>query len=348
MPEVLTIVGARPQFVKAAAVSRVFAKSASLQESIVHTGQHFSPEMSDIFFRELSIPEPIANLGVGGGAHGATTGKMLAALEEFMLRHQPDWVLVYGDTNSTLAGALAASKLHIPVAHVEAGLRSYNRKTSEEVNRILTDHLSSGLFCPTSNSVRCLEAEGITTNVQLVGDVMLDAVKFYQKNLQARTSGENYFLCTLHRAENVDYKDRLDSITTGLGALEHRVVFPIHPRTRKRLKSYSMTLPPNIEVIDPVSYLSMLQLVNDADLILTDSGGLQKEAYFLGKPCVTLRDETEWVELVDAGANVLAGSNPESIVAGVDRMLGVPVKSGIAFGDGNAAGAIVRHLEGRV
>jgi len=348
MLKVLTVVGARPQFVKAAAVSRAFAKSSLIEESIVHTGQHFSPEMSKVFFDELSIPQPVVNLGVGGGAHGITTGKMLAALEEYMTRHQPDWVLVYGDTNSTLAGGLAASKLQIPVAHVEAGLRSYNRRMPEEVNRVLTDHLSTDLFCPTPKSVRCLEAEGITTNVHLVGDVMFDVVKFYQSNLKSKEIREKYLLCTLHRAENVDHRERLDSIIAALGSLGQRIVFPIHPRTRKRLVEYEIALPRNVDVISPLSYIPMLQLVNDAELVLTDSGGLQKEAYFLGKPCVTLRDETEWVELIDAGANVLAGSSPKLIVAGVAKMRGVAIENDVGFGDGNAAGAIVRHLESGV
>ena len=360
---ILTVVGARPQFVKAAVVSREIARLAAagtdISECLVHTGQHYDEKMSDIFFEEMRIPKPAHRLEVGGMSHGSMTGRMLEQLEPLMQAEAPDWVLVYGDTNSTLAGALAAAKLHIPVAHVEAGLRSFNRAMPEEINRVLTDHLSSLLFAPTSQAVKNLSAEGIQgTKVIRSGDVMYDASRYYsqlagQSDLLDRLkvrAGE-YFLATIHRAENVDAVGKLEAIVNALieSSSKHPVVWPIHPRTRKalhELKLLSGKQLENIRLIDPVGYLDMVQLEQHARLILTDSGGVQKEAYFFEVPCVTIRSETEWVELVECGANRLAAPDDTAgIVAAVDAALltkGFPAPG--LYGDGHSARAIVSSL----
>ncbi len=317
MLKLLSVVGARPQFIKAASVSRYIRKKHC--EILVHTGQHYDYGMSGIFFAELNIPKPDYNLGVGSGTHGKQTGEMLARLEEVLLSHRPDWVLVYGDTNSTLAGALAAVKLEIPVAHVEAGLRCYNRKVPEEINRLLTDHLSRILFCPSDRAVHNLAKEGITSGVYNVGDVMYDAILDYA-DISGRRSTimerlklkeKSFLLVTVHRPANTDVRENLQKIINGCGSLDFPVVFPLHPRTKRRIKEFGLeeklAEAENILAIEPVGYFDMLVLEKNCLKILTDSGGVQKEAYLLGTPCITMREETEWVETVESGWNTLAG-----------------------------------------
>lgn len=311
---ILTVVGARPQFIKAAAVSRAIRNSADFSEILIHTGQHFDSMMSDVFFRELEIGKPEVNLAIHGGTHGTMTGQMLAGIETYLIERKPDWLLVYGDTNSTLAGALAAAKLHIPVVHVEAGLRSFNRRMPEEVNRVLTDHVSALLLSPTMTGVRNLQAEGITRGVHHVGDVMYDAMLHAQKRSREMSSiladlglGDGGFaLATVHRAENTDDPARLQAVMNAIvetaGGLP--VVLPVHPRTRQAI-ARSGTQLGSIRTIDPVGYIDMVRLLDGAKVVLTDSGGLQKEAYFARRPCVTLRDETEWTETLEHGWNRL-------------------------------------------
>jgi UDP-GlcNAc3NAcA epimerase len=322
--KVLTIVGARPQFIKAAPVSRELRKQH--HEVLVHTGQHYDATMSDIFFRELEIPEPDYNLAIGSGPHGEQTGAMLAAIERVLLVENPNWVLVYGDTNSTLAGALAAAKLHCKVAHVEAGLRSFNRRMPEELNRVLTDHISDLLFCPTETAVDNLAREGITDGVHLVGDVMHEALLWAAEKAKVRSTilqdlrveRKRYLLVTVHRAENTDDPARLRAILDAFAAIGEQIVFPVHPRTRKALQDLAVgSLPRHVKMIEPVGYLDMVELEHSARLILTDSGGIQKEAYWFGVPCITLRDETEWVETVTSGWNVLVGADTTRIVSTV-------------------------------
>ena len=337
--KILTVVGARPQFIKAAPVSRVLRRTH--EEVLVHTGQHYDDNMSDVFFRELSIPEPDINLGVGSGSHGAQTGAMLQGIEKVVIDTKPDWVLVYGDTNSTVAGALVAAKLQVKLAHVEAGLRSFDRRMPEEVNRVLADHVSDLLLCPTRVAVRNLAHEGIGSGVHLVGDVMYDAFLF---NMEAAREQSQvletlgiepgaFALVTVHRAENTDDAERLHSIVLGLEASEQEVVLPIHPRTRSRLTD---ALPPRIHVVEPVGYIDMLALESAATVIATDSGGVQKEAYFLSKPCVTLRDSTEWSETIEAGWNILVGADAKKI-ADAMRTFRPEGKRPDLFGDGHAA-----------
>src|SRR5687767_11661717 len=314
--KIATIIGARPQFVKAAAFSRIVAGRADMEEILIHTGQHYDFNMSEVFFQQLNIPPPRYNLGVGSGHHGAQTGKMLEMIEAAFQKEKPNVVLVYGDTNSTLAGALAAAKLHIPVAHVEAGLRSFNRRMPEEINRVLTDHASSALFAPTQAAVEHLAAEGVPADrVHLVGDVMYDAALAYARVAEAQSAilrslglaAGRYALATIHRAENTDDPRRLQQICRGLAetAAAMPVVFPVHPRTRAALKRADIALAdrPGLTLCDPVGYLDMTMLEKSAALIVTDSGGVQKEAYFHGVPCITVREETEWTELVDLGWN---------------------------------------------
>jgi UDP-GlcNAc3NAcA epimerase len=312
--KILTVVGARPQFVKAAAVSRVLRQNADFEEVLVHTGQHFDYAMSEIFFRELDIPAPQEHLAVHGGGHGEMTGRMLQSLEATLTRHKPEWVLVYGDTNSTLAAALAAVKLLIPVAHVEAGMRSFNRRMPEEINRVLTDHISTLLLTPTMTGVRNLAAEGITQGVTHVGDVMYDAMlhampRAKQNSTILRDLGlkeGGYALATVHRAETTGDPARLDAVMTALKAEAQRqpLVFPVHPRTRQAIARHGVTLG-CIRAVEPVGYIDMVRLLDGAALVMTDSGGLQKEAYFARRPCITLRDETEWPETVAHGWNRL-------------------------------------------
>jgi len=325
MIKILTILGARPQFIKAGTVSREIqrqkAEGKDLKEIIVHTGQHFDANMSDIFFDEMKIPKPDYNLGINGLGHGAMTGQMLEKIEEVLLKEKPDWVIVYGDTNSTIAGVLAASKLHIKVAHIEAGLRSFNMHMPEEVNRILTDRISNILFCPTQNAVDNLEKEGYNTlDIKIVknGDVMQDGALFY-RDLAIKPDVEltdNYILSTIHRAENTDDPQRLKAIFKALNeiAKEIQIVLPLHPRTKNILKTSDIKLSNNITIIEPIGYLKMVYLIKNAKMIMTDSGGLQKEAFFFEKPCITLRDETEWVELIKNRYNVLAGADKNKIV----------------------------------
>jgi len=311
--KVLTVVGARPQFIKSAPVSRQLRGDA-IDETIVHTGQHHDPELSDIFFSELQIEPPKHHLGIHGGSHGEMTGRMLTELEKVMVSERPSLVLVYGDTNSTLAGALAASKLSIPIAHVEAGLRSFNRGMPEEINRVVTDHLSSLLFCPTSTSVANLEAEGIVSGIHFIGDVMYDAAITLGGIARARSDilrdlridERGYSVATIHRAENTDDPKRLSQIVAYLNAeaRELPIILPMHPRTRAAVERHATDLS-GLRVIPPLGYLDMTRLVQGASCVYTDSGGLQKEAYFHRVPCVTLRGETEWVETVEAGWNRL-------------------------------------------
>ncbi|MDP1715408.1 MAG: UDP-N-acetylglucosamine 2-epimerase (non-hydrolyzing) [Anaerolineales bacterium] len=317
---IASIVGARPQFIKAAPVSRALA--SDFKEVFIHTGQHYDHGMSEVFFTEMEMRPPDFNLGIGGGSHGEQTGKMLVELEKIFDNVKPDCVLVYGDTNSTLAGALAAAKAGIPLAHVEAGLRSYNRAMPEEVNRVLTDHVSSMLFCPTHAAVENLAKEGIVNGVHRVGDVMCDALLHNLANARARSkilrrldlkAGE-YSLATVHRAANTDDAERMRSILSGLGRLSTRVVFPVHPRTRKVIQEWGISAGSNVLMVEPVGYFDMLILQENADCILTDSGGVQKEAYLAGVRCITLREETEWVETVSGGWNKLVGANTNMIV----------------------------------
>jgi UDP-GlcNAc3NAcA epimerase len=340
---ILTVVGARPQFIKSAAISHAIAAAAgSLEEILVHTGQHYDPEMSEIFFRELGIPAPEYHLGIHGGGHGEMTGRMLTALENVIRRSRPKLVLVYGDTNSTLAGALAAAKLHVPVAHVEAGLRSFNRRMPEEINRVLTDHVSQLLFCPTAASVANLAREGIVHGVHQLGDVMHDATLLMAGLADKRSrildqlelEPKRYAVATVHRAENTDSSQRLASILAYLQqvAREMPVVFPLHPRTRRAISRTDAGFD-GLTITRPLGYLDMLRLTASAALVLTDSGGLQKEAYFHRVPCVTLREETEWVETVACGWNRL-WSDAEY----------APRREIADYGKGDAAGRIVAVL----
>jgi UDP-N-acetylglucosamine 2-epimerase (non-hydrolysing)/UDP-GlcNAc3NAcA epimerase len=368
----VTIVGARPQFIKAAAVNRAiqnFNKSRrQIHEILVHTGQHYDILMDKVFFDELELPRPLYHLGVGSGSHAKQTGLMLERIEAVLRIEKPEVVVAYGDTNSTLAGALAAAKLNIPVAHVEAGLRSYDRAMPEEINRLLTDHLSALLFCPTDQAVRNLLKEGIedgkTRSVENVGDVMYDSILYYSKkaekkstiledlglwNPQSAIHIPQYYLTTLHRAENTDDPKRLRSILKALDELGRivPVILPLHPRTRKMMNDYHLSSKfKNVRRIEPVSYLNMLKLERNAKAILTDSGGVQKEAYWFKIPCVTLRDETEWPETVQSGWNKLAGTDPRKIVQEVNQLekrRPAEKRKGI-FGDGKASEEIVRKL----
>lgn len=321
--KIFTIIGARPQFIKAATLSRALKLHSNnkLKEIIVHTGQHYDTNMSEIFFTELNIPLPTYNLGVGGGSHGQNTGRMLEKIEELLLIEKPNIVLVYGDTDSTLAGALAAAKLHIPIVHVEAGLRSFNKQMPEEINRILTDQISQILFCPTEAAIANLQLEGFDRkSVQIFksGDVMQDSAIHYSKYAKPPKNfslSDGFILTTLHRAENTNNKDRLKAIIDALNYLHKNVspvILPIHPRTRKILLEQELVL--DIHLIEPVGYLEMIWLLKHAGLVLTDSGGVQKEAFFFNKACVTMRDETEWVELVELGANILVGADRNKII----------------------------------
>lgn len=344
--KILTVIGARPQFVKAAVISRALAARTSLREVIVHTGQHFDDNMSTVFFDELGIPTPAYNLGIGGGSHGANTGRALEAVERVMQKQRPDIVMVFGDTDSTLAGALAAAKLCIPVAHVEAGLRSFNRQMPEEVNRVLTDHLSSLLFSPSAGARANLEREGIPgQRVQVVGDVMYDAVRTFAPVAARRSTvvaalglaPGDYTLATLHRKENTDNPDRLRSILAGLARGEQPTVLPLHPRTRQRMAEFGIDCEPGIRLIDPLGYFDMMELERNARVIATDSGGVQKEAYFHGVPCVTMRDETEWVELVALGVNRLVGADADAIADSLRRPPRIAGAAQNIYGDGATA-----------
>jgi UDP-N-acetylglucosamine 2-epimerase len=362
-------VGARPQFIKAAPVSRALKKHC--REILVHTGQHYDINMSEIFFNELNMPLPDYNLEVGSGTHGQQTGLMLIKSEEVMLKEKPDAVLVYGDTNSTLAGALAASKLHIPVAHVEAGLRSFNMKMPEEQNRIVTDHLSTLLFCPTDTAVTNLQHEGITKKVFNVGDVMYDAVLYNIRQVEKKHTMQSclkqlkhiddfskretlltaiqpkaYYFATIHRAENTDSNQRLQAILLSLSELRLPVLFPLHPRTKKSISELAAMIPENIIFVEPIGYQAMLYLTKNAKAIITDSGGLQKEAYFLNVPCVTVRNETEWLETLEGRRNVL--SSPDAIAVHAERTDMDRNTPKSMFGDGAAAGKIAAIISENV
>ncbi len=351
--KIASIVGARPQFIKCAPVSRELRKEH--EEVLIHTGQHYDHGMSAIFFEELAIPEPDYNLGIGSGTHGRQTGAMLGAIEDVFEKEKPDIVLVYGDTNSTFAGALAAAKLHVPVAHVEAGLRSFDRRMPEEVNRVLTDHASDILFCPTATAVTNLAAEGIRDGVHLVGDVMVDAMNYNRAIAGERSRiledlgvrpGE-YLVITVHRPSNTDDRENLAGILGALGEAGMPVVFPVHPRTRKYLKGYGLfsRMPENVRVVEPLGYLDMLRLMAHAAKILTDSGGIQKEAYVLGVPCITLRENTEWVETVEAGWNLIVGARRGEIVDAILRFSPESRQKEL-FGNGNASVLIGEILSG--
>lgn len=359
MKRILSVIGARPQFIKAATVSRVILSRTDIKEYLLHTGQHYDENMSDIFFSELEIPKPHFNLGIGSGTHGMQTGQMLQKIEQVLLELKPDWVVVYGDTNSTLAGALAAAKLHIPVAHVEAGLRSFNRKMPEEVNRVLTDHISDILFAPTKQAVKNLKNEGISEkNTFQVGDVMYDAALFYGRKAlsisrimdKLSLEPKSYILVTIHRAENTDNLTTLNTIFDGINkvAEDFPVVFPVHPRTYKQLGLSGLLnfTNANLEIIEPVGYLDMVLLEKEASVIVTDSGGVQKEAFFHGVPCVTLRAETEWVELVELGWNRLVPpKSAEEIYNCVINTIGfIPPSAVSPYGDGHAAEKVVDIL----
>lgn len=354
---ILAIVGARPQFIKAAAVSREILKHPGrLEEVMVHTGQHYDPNMSQVFFDELEIPAPKYNLEVSGGAHGAMTGRMLEGIEKILLDEKPDWVLIYGDTNSTLAGALAAAKLHIPVAHVEAGLRSFNMRMPEEINRILADRVSTLLLCPTDAAVKNLAREGVSQGVHNVGDVMYDVALYYRE--RARTSSriletlnleeKSFALATCHRAENTDDPARLEGIIRALAeiASDMPVVLPLHPRTRKLLKQFELEQHlAALTVVEPLAFLDMVALEQAAKVILTDSGGVQKEAFFYRVPCITMRNETEWVETVELGWNVLVGASYKEILkAAQGRFFKEKAVTAAPYGAGDAAAKILRAM----
>jgi len=376
--KIVTIIGARPQFIKAAPVSRAIAEHNRLTEVIVHTGQHFDADMSDVFFRELNIPKPDYNLGINSASHGAMTGRMLEKIEEILIREKPDYVLVYGDTNSTLAGALAAVKLHIPIAHVEAGLRSFNREMPEEHNRVLTDHCADILFCPTETAVNNLRNEGfadivndgkmleeelfekelsalsfeLSPLVVNVGDTMYDAVLQFSEIARRQSTiledlgikSKEYLLATVHRPYNADVPENLQNILSAFIEINEPIIFPVHPRTKQCLINSKLSIQNSkLRCIPPVGYLEMLMLEQNAKAILTDSGGMQKEAYWFGVPCITLRDETEWVETVEAGWNVVVGADRKKIVDAV-RCFKTDKPRPELYGNGRAAEKIVEGL----
>lgn len=351
--KIITILGARPQFIKAAAVSNKFKQE--FDEILVHTGQHYDPAMSDVFFEELNIPKPKYHLNIGSGSHGAQTGDMLKAIETVLLDEKPNFVMVYGDTNSTIAGALAASKLLIPVIHVEAGLRSFNKAMPEEQNRILTDHVSELLFVPTQTAVDNLKHEGISKGVHLVGDVMYDGIIHFSKIAAEKSTiltdlkleANNFMLCTIHRAENTNDPNRLKAICTALSNVNQKIVLPLHPRTQKYIQEYGIQLGDNIQLIEPIGYLDMVRLESTANKIITDSGGVQKEAFFLGIPCITIRDETEWVETVQNGWNVIVGANQDKIQDAILHFS--PQTERISyFGEGNAVEQMIQLIRSKV
>lgn len=353
MKKILTVLGARPQFIKSSMFSRAVKDDPSLEEIIVHTGQHFDSNMSDIFFQELEIPEPKYNLEISQLSHGAMTGRMIERLEYVMLEESPDYVLVYGDTNSTLAASIAASKLHIPIAHIEAGLRSYNKLMPEEKNRLITDHLSDLLFCPTTTAIQNLKNEGLTQGVHLVGDIMLDLNNFIDDFIQANSTDDKknddeYVLLTLHRPENTDHKVRLNQIFKAIKKISEdiKIVMPLHPRTKKIIENNSMLdqLSP-IQIIEPQPYFAFTRLQRNASAIFTDSGGLQKEAYFNRVPCITLRDETEWKETVDLGWNDIVGADYDRIIkawTNIEKKERLENES--PYGKGDSADKIIRLI----
>lgn len=352
--KIVTVIGARPQFIKAAVVSREFAAFPFVKEIIIHTGQHFDSNMSGVFFQELCIPQPHRNLNINSLSHGAMTGQMLEGIEKVLMDEKPDWVMVYGDTNSTIAGALAAKKLHIKVAHIEAGLRSFNIKMPEEVNRILTDRISDLLFCPTDKAMNNLHQEGYEHfKIKMIksGDVMLDAARFYGNKSQSppfELPGQ-FILCTIHRSENTDDPVILKNIFEALESISKRskIVLPLHPRTKNKLIANKYNFKEtNINFISPVGYLEMVWLLQNCEMVITDSGGLQKEAFFFKKNCITLRQETEWVELVQNGYNYLAGTEANKIMQGFNLMKGKKINGNVPslYGNGDAGKLILKGL----
>lgn len=353
--KILTVVGARPQFIKASMLSRLFQINTNIKEILVHTGQHYDANMSDIFFEQLKLPKPDYNLGVGSDSHGNQTARMLVEIETILLKEKPDTVLVYGDTNSTLAGSLAASKLHIPIAHVESGLRSFNKKMPEEINRLLTDHLSTWLFCPTDAAITNLRDEGLNEGACLTGDIMFDAILHYKtvalthSTLLSRLNlvEKEYYLATIHRAENTDDGYRLENLLTVLSQLEKEVVLPLHPRTKSKISQWKLEQllsVPHIHVVEPLNYFDMLALESQAKIILTDSGGVQKEAYMLQIPCITLRDETEWIETVQSQWNSLVGASDYQKILSTISGTKKPDTYPMIFGDGKASKKIYTAL----
>ena len=347
--KILTILGARPQFIKAGSVSREISKNTDINEIIVHTGQHYDSNMSDIFFKEMMIPKPNYNLGIGGGTHGKMTGQMIEKIEEVAIKEKPEWILVYGDTNSTLAGAIVASKLHVKLAHVEAGLRSYNMLMPEEINRIITDRVSNLLFCPTSQAVFNLQKEGFENfNCTIVnsGDVMFDGALFYSKHSKKPKIDLNkkFILATIHRAENTDEIYKLKSIIKALNEISKdiQVILPLHPRTKKVLTNNNIKL--DFPSIEPVGYLNMIWLIRNSELIVTDSGGLQKESFFFKKSCITLREETEWTELLETGNNILVGHDDIKIMNAFKSITNNKIIFSNLYGNGNASQIIINHL----
>ncbi|MEO0895743.1 MAG: UDP-N-acetylglucosamine 2-epimerase (non-hydrolyzing) [Bacteroidota bacterium] len=373
--KLMSLVGARPQFIKLAPLVRAIEahnagnRERTIEHIIIHTGQHYDHGMSDIFFDELEIPHPNVNLGVGSGRHGVQTGKMLAGIEEILLEHKPDMFIIFGDTNSTIAGALAAAKLHIPIAHIEAGLRSFNRKMPEEVNRIMSDHVSDLLFAPTPAAIENLEKEGLTDRMISSGDIMYDTVLLNSKLAEKKSTilsklgleKGNYAIATCHRAENTNDPERLANIMNvfnEIASTQFPIAFTMHPRTKHILaKDFPEWKPAdNLIILEPLGYLDMLQLLEGAKVALTDSGGLQKEAFFLEVPCVTMRDETEWTETVDAGGNIVTGADPEKIMHAIKHFTSEDMQSFTdklqeTFGKGNSAeitvAAIVHFVEGK-
>ncbi len=348
--KILTVVGARPQFVKAAALSKQIAQTNGIEEILLHTGQHFDTDMSDVFFDELGIPKPRYNLGIGGGSHGAMTGRQLEGIEKVLLEEKPDWVVVYGDTNSTLAGALAAAKLHIPVAHIEAGMRSFDKDAPEEINRILTDQMSSALFVSTDAAKENLKKENIAKHlIHEVGDIMFDAaLQFSQVSKKpswvlGTFLEKPFILATIHRAVNTDKPQNLSEIFLGLQKSENQILLPLHPRTKEKIQAFGLSIPENVIIGPPAGYLEMLWLEQNCRAIVTDSGGVQKEAYFFEKPCITIRDETEWTELVDNGWNVLVGANSEKISDTIKNCR-VGTTGLNLYGDGQTSSKIVKKL----
>lgn len=354
MTKILTVIGARPQFIKAAALSREIKRFTDLQEVIIHTGQHYDENMSEIFFKEMEIPKPNYNLNVNGLNHGAMTGQMLDGIEKIIIAEKPDVVVVYGDTNTTLSGALAASKLHVKVAHIEAGLRSFNMKMPEEINRIITDRISNFLFCPTDTAIENLKNEGFDNfgvNILKSGDVMQDAALYYSQLSFQRATVVNklgldeFILCTVHRAENTDDYSRLQEIVGAINQISKdiQVVLPLHPRTNKIIKDYGLKL--DCLVIEPLGYFDMLELLKNCKLVMTDSGGLQKEAFFFRKHAVILRDETEWTELVEKGFNIVVGSDKLKITENVKKLFGKESDFSIdLYGNGNASSRIIEEI----
>ncbi|MCF6365106.1 MAG: UDP-N-acetylglucosamine 2-epimerase (non-hydrolyzing) [Bacteroidales bacterium] len=350
--KIITIIGARPQFIKAAAVSREIRKRNNIKEIIIHTGQHFDKNMSDVFFEEMHIPKPDYNLGINSISHGAMTGRMLEETEKILVKEKPDYILIYGDTNSTLAGALAAKKLHIKVAHVEAGLRSYNMKMPEEVNRILTDRISDILLCPTDKAVENLNNEGYSDfdcKIVKSGDVMLDTAIFYsdfEKKPDFKVP-EKFIITTIHRAENTDSSKRLQNIFDALNYISQKipVILPLHPRTKKITEANNVQISSNIKIIKPVGYLEIVYLLKRCSLVMTDSGGMQKEAFFFKKPCITLRNETEWTELTENGYNIIAGADTNVIINSYEEIINKKGDfSKKLYGNGNAAEIIVDEI----